>query len=106
MFNLKKFVVRFWILDFKKFKVQFQTQGRTQPQKKGDDTIPTSFQTWGGKQSSHLFCKPPRPVVPKLATAPPWCAAKTCVSCCIYCFPHKNYNVKVVSSFLQFYSVW
>ena len=33
-------------------------------------------------------------------------AAETCKSCCIYCFPHKNYNVKVVSSFLQFYIVW
>ena len=33
-------------------------------------------------------------------------AAKACESCCINCFPHKNYNVKVVSSFLQFYSVW
>ena len=40
-----------------------------------------------------------RSAVPKLG------AAKTCERCCIYCFPHKNYNVKLVNSFLQFYSV-
>ena len=32
-------------------------------------------------------------------------APKTYESCCIYCFLYKNYNVKVVNSFLQFYSV-
>ena len=38
--------------------------------------------------------------VPKLG------AAKTCESCCLYWFSHKNCNVKVVSSFLQIYFVW
>ena len=46
------------------------------------------------------------PAVPKLGAAAPWCAARTCESCCIYSFSDKNCNVKVVSSFLQFYSVW
>ena len=41
-----------------------------------------------------------KPEVPKLG------AARTCESCCIYSFSDKNCNVKVVSSFLQFYSVW
>ena len=33
-------------------------QGHTHPQKKGADTIPTSFQTWGGKAPHtppHIF---------------------------------------------------
>ena len=53
-----------------------------------------------GKEKINTFNKSAKSAVPKLG------AARTCESCCIYCFSDKNCNVKVVSNFLQFYSVW
>ena len=40
--------------------------------------------------------KSSKTAVPKLG------AAKTCESCCIYRFPHKNYNVKLLAAFYNF----